>query len=262
MIACDRENRPWMAVMWSGVFPSWLWGQTRTQCCHYQLNMHVKQLCLLSTMFLTDIRQGGISNIFLLVAGKKCYMFVRCNYLCYVPVFVIFFPADLNVDVGPVAHQQLQAEGAMSRWGREVKRCKAFVVHPVDLGATFDELIHHHVLAVVAGHVERRVAISVGLIDLDGRDGRETWIHRKVWKHTTKTKRSATGSVISYLSSNSAGSLSCVGGTHIHPQVQEVLDDADHSTGGGCMQGGVKLLIFAGHLGPVRRQQLHHFYVT
>lgn len=86
----------------------------------------------------------------------------------------LFFVADLNVDVGPIAHQQLQAEGAVARRGREVKRSEAFIVHPVDLGTTLDELIHHHVLAVVAGHVERRVAISVGLIDLDGQDGQET----------------------------------------------------------------------------------------
>lgn len=87
---------------------------------------------------------------------------------------MLCFCADLNVDVGPVAHQQLQAEGAVARRGREVKRREAFVVHPVDLGAALDELVHHHVLPVVAGHVERRVAVRVGLIDLDGRDGRET----------------------------------------------------------------------------------------
>lgn len=55
-----------------------------------------------------------------------------------------------------------------------MKRREAFVVDPVDLGAALNELVHHHVLPVVAGHVERRVAVSVGLVDLDGRDGRET----------------------------------------------------------------------------------------
>lgn len=97
---------------------------------------------------------------------------LRCNYLCYVSVFG--FSADLNVDISPIAHQQLQAEGAVARRGRKVKRRKALVVHPVDLGATLNELIHHYVLAVVTGHVERRVAVSVGFIDLDGWDGQET----------------------------------------------------------------------------------------
>lgn len=51
------------------------------------------------------------------------------------------------------------------------------------------------------------------------------------------------------------------GGTHIYSQVQEVFDHADHSAGGCCVQRGVRLLIFAGHLGSMRHQEFHHFYV-
>lgn len=32
MIAWDLENLPWIAVMWSGVFPSLLWIETKTYC--------------------------------------------------------------------------------------------------------------------------------------------------------------------------------------------------------------------------------------
>lgn len=48
-----------------------------------------------------------------------------------------------------------------------MQRRKALLVHLVDVGSAFDELVHHHVLPVVAGHVEGRVAICVGLVDLD-----------------------------------------------------------------------------------------------
>lgn len=48
--------------------------------------------------------------------------------------------------------------------------CKAFLVHLVNVGSTFDELVHHHVLPVVAGHMEGCVAVCVGLVDLDIQD--------------------------------------------------------------------------------------------
>lgn len=51
-----------------------------------------------------------------------------------------------------------------------MKWCEAFLVHLVDVGSAFDELVHHHVLPVVAGHVEGCVAVCVGLVDLDIQD--------------------------------------------------------------------------------------------
>lgn len=45
--------------------------------------------------------------------------------------------------------------------------CEALLVYLVDVSSALNELIHHHVLPVVAGHMEGRVAIRVGLIDLD-----------------------------------------------------------------------------------------------
>lgn len=51
-----------------------------------------------------------------------------------------------------------------------MQRCEAFLVHLVNVGSTFDQLVHHHVLPVIAGHVEGRVAVRVGLIDLDIKD--------------------------------------------------------------------------------------------
>jgi len=49
-----------------------------------------------------------------------------------------------------------------------MERCEALLVHLVYVGATLNELIHHHILPVVARHVEGCVAIRIGLIDLDG----------------------------------------------------------------------------------------------
>lgn len=48
--------------------------------------------------------------------------------------------------------------------------CEAFLVHLVNVGSAFDELVHHHVLPVVAGHVEGCIAVCVGLVDLDIQD--------------------------------------------------------------------------------------------
>lgn len=48
--------------------------------------------------------------------------------------------------------------------------CKAFLIHLVNVGSAFNELVHHHVLPVVAGHVEGCVAVCVGLVDLDIQD--------------------------------------------------------------------------------------------
>lgn len=50
-----------------------------------------------------------------------------------------------------------------------MERCEALLVHLVDVSSALDELVHHHVLPVVAGHVERCVAVRIGLIDLGGK---------------------------------------------------------------------------------------------
>ena len=81
--------------------------------------------------------------------------------------------SHLDVDVGAVAHQQLQAEGAVARGGGEVQRGEALLVHLVHVGARLDELVHNHVLPVVAGHVQRRVPIRVRLIYLQRERERE-----------------------------------------------------------------------------------------
>lgn len=74
----------------------------------------------------------------------------------------------LDVDICPVTHEELQAEGPVARSGGEMERRKALLVHLVHVGAALDELVHHRVLPVVARHVEGRVAVRVGLIDLHG----------------------------------------------------------------------------------------------
>lgn len=45
--------------------------------------------------------------------------------------------------------------------------------HLVDVGGGLDELAHHHVLSVVAGQVERGVAVGVDLVDLQPRPERD-----------------------------------------------------------------------------------------
>lgn len=47
--------------------------------------------------------------------------------------------------------------------------CEALLVYLVDVSSALDELVHHDVLTVVTGYVEGRVAIRIGLIDLDGK---------------------------------------------------------------------------------------------
>lgn len=47
---------------------------------------------------------------------------------------------------------------------------EAFLVQLVNVGPAFDKFVHHHVLPIVAGHVEGCVAVCIGLIDLDIRD--------------------------------------------------------------------------------------------
>lgn len=67
----------------------------------------------------------------------------------------------LDVDVGSVAHQELQTERPVAGGGSEVERGEAFLVHLVDIGPALYELVHHHVLPIVAGNVEGRVPICV-----------------------------------------------------------------------------------------------------
>lgn len=57
----------------------------------------------------------------------------------------------------------------MARRGGEMEGCEALLVYLVDVSSALDELVHHDVLTVVTGHVEGRVAIRIGLIDLDGK---------------------------------------------------------------------------------------------
>lgn len=75
-------------------------------------------------------------------------------------------PTHLDVDVCAVPHEQLEAEGAVARGGGEVQRGEALLVHLVDVGARLDELVHHHVLPVVASHVQRCVSVCVRLVYL------------------------------------------------------------------------------------------------
>ena len=79
----------------------------------------------------------------------------------------------LYVDVGPVADEQLQAERPVAGGGGEVERGEALLVNLVDVGAALDELVHHHVLPVVAGHVQRGVTVRVGLVYLQTGRGRK-----------------------------------------------------------------------------------------
>lgn len=147
----------------------------------------------------------------------------------------------LDVDVGAVADEQLQAERPVARGCREVQRREALLVHLVDVGPRVDELADDHVLPVVAGHMQRRVAVCVRLVDLEQGD-----------------EEGLEGSPeVTLLLGGWRG-----GGTHVHPQVQQELDHADHAAGRGRMQRGVRLLVLAGHLGSVIHQEFHHLYVA
>lgn len=61
------------------------------------------------------------------------------------------------------------------QWG------EAFLVQLVNVGSAFNKFVHHHVLPIVAGYMEGRVAVCIGLIDLDDRE--ETMFPRQKQKH-------------------------------------------------------------------------------
>lgn len=72
----------------------------------------------------------------------------------------------LNVHIGPIVYQQLQAQSAVSGRCREVQRGEATIVGLVHVSAVVDELVNHSILAVVAGNVQSCVSIDVDFVDL------------------------------------------------------------------------------------------------
>lgn len=94
----------------------------------------------------------------------------------------VFGDSHLDIDISPVAHQKLQTEGAMAWRSSEVERCKALFVHLIDESSTLDELIHNHILPVVARHVEGRVSICIGFIDLNSQKTRKRSVFIQKWK--------------------------------------------------------------------------------
>lgn len=48
--------------------------------------------------------------------------------------------------------------------------CEALLVYLVNVSTALNELVDHHILPVVTGHMEGSVAIRIGLIDLDTQD--------------------------------------------------------------------------------------------
>ena len=78
----------------------------------------------------------------------------------------------LHVGVGPSFHQQLHTEGTMVREGSIVQGCLSLVVERVEAHLVLEEDVHHHILTVVAGHMERGAAIGIHSIRLGGRGGK------------------------------------------------------------------------------------------
>lgn len=76
--------------------------------------------------------------------------------------------SDLDVHVGSVSDEQLETECAVPRGSREVQGRETLLVHLVDIGPTFYQLVHHNVLPIIAGHVQRCVTVCIRLIDLQG----------------------------------------------------------------------------------------------
>lgn len=74
--------------------------------------------------------------------------------------------SDLDVDVGAVPYEQLETERTVPRGSREVQRRETLLVHLVDVGPTFYQLVHHDILPIIAGHVQRSVPVRVRLVDL------------------------------------------------------------------------------------------------
>lgn len=86
----------------------------------------------------------------------------------------------LDVDISAIANQELQTERSVPRGSGEVERCETFLVHLVNVSATLYKLIHHHILPIVAGHMEGGVAIGIGLIDLDSKVNRKCFCQDEV----------------------------------------------------------------------------------
>lgn len=74
--------------------------------------------------------------------------------------------SDLDVDIGSIPYEQLETERTVPRGSCEMQRCETLLVYLVDIGSTFDQLVHHHILPIVAGHVQRCISICIWLIDL------------------------------------------------------------------------------------------------
>lgn len=55
----------------------------------------------------------------------------------------------------------------MTRSSGKMEWCEALLVYLVDVSSAFNELVDHHILPVVTGHMEGCVTIRIGLIDLD-----------------------------------------------------------------------------------------------
>lgn len=72
----------------------------------------------------------------------------------------------LHVGVRPSFHQQLHTEGTMVGEGSIVEGCLSLVVERVEPDLVLEEDVHHHILAIVAGHMEGGTAIGIHSIRL------------------------------------------------------------------------------------------------
>lgn len=106
----------------------------------------------------------------------------------------------LLVDICPIVDQQLQTEGTVGGDGSQVQRSVAALVGLVDISSVVDQLGSHRLLPHVAGHMERSVSKSVGLVNLtvkhqsdkrsdcacertDAGSDRLVWMIKACWLH-------------------------------------------------------------------------------
>lgn len=115
-------NRPWMAAMCKGLFPSLLYGQQ-----------------------------------------KPCQGLPPALPSSPTPAPPT---PHLKVDVGPVVHQELEAQGPVGGDGSKVQGGEALLIGLIDVGAVVDQLVGHGVLAHVTGDVKCSVTEGIWFIDL------------------------------------------------------------------------------------------------
>lgn len=170
---------------------------------------------------------------------------------------------DLKVDIGPIVHEELQAQGPIGGDGSKVQRGEALLVRLIDVGAVIDQLVGHGILAHITGNVKCSVTEGIWFIDLW-----EQQIPKDLGIREEKKKAAENQPGLP----PPPGTLSCLqtglrpspprsppSGSYLDSQPQQVTHDFDLAAGCRSVQQGVALLVLTHHISSPGHQQLQNF---